>query len=73
MADGGGIRRDRGPLKGGVGASVPHDSAAKHVAGEAVYIDDIPELPGTLSALLGVRVHRLVLDGAERLVLGGPS
>jgi hypothetical protein len=32
-----------------------------------------PELPGTLSALLGVRVHRLVLDGAERLVLGGPS
>lgn len=32
-----------------------------------------PELPGALSALLGVRVHRLALDGADRLVLGAPS
>ena len=29
---------------------VAHDSAAKHVAGEALYIDDMPEPPGTLHA-----------------------
>jgi xanthine dehydrogenase large subunit len=64
MADGGGIRRDRGPLKGGVGASVPHDSAAKHVAGEAIYIDDIPELPGTLHVAphLSVHAHARILS-----------
>ena len=28
--------------------SLRHDSALKHVAGEAVYIDDMPEPPGTL-------------------------
>jgi xanthine dehydrogenase large subunit len=40
-----------GRLRGGVGAAVPHDSARKHVSGEAVYTDDIPELPGTLHAV----------------------
>ena len=46
---------DRAPLptldtavKGGVRNAVPHDSAHKHVSGEAVYVDDIPEPPGTL-------------------------
>ena len=32
---------------------LPHDSAARHVAGEAVYVDDIPELPGTLHLSFG--------------------
>jgi xanthine dehydrogenase large subunit len=32
--------------------SVRHDSALKHVAGEAPYIDDLPEPPGTLHAAL---------------------
>ncbi|WP_437615674.1 xanthine dehydrogenase molybdopterin binding subunit [Erwinia sp. V71] len=36
------------PLQSGVGRSNKHESAAKHVAGEALYIDDKPELPGTL-------------------------
>ena len=36
------------PIRGGVNAALAHDSAAWHVTGEAVYIDDIPELPGTL-------------------------
>ena len=36
------------------GVSVPHESAALHVAGEAVYVDDIPELAGTLYAALGL-------------------
>ena len=34
--------------------ALPHDSAALHVAGEARYIDDLPEPPGTLHAALGV-------------------
>lgn len=40
--------------KTGVGASRPHESAALHVAGEAAYIDDLPELAGTLHAALGL-------------------
>ena len=37
-----------------VGISVPHESAALHVVGEAAYIDDLPELAGTLHAALGL-------------------
>ncbi len=35
-------------ISGGVASAVTHDSAARHVSGRAVYIDDMPELPGTL-------------------------
>ncbi|MEH6717620.1 MAG: xanthine dehydrogenase molybdopterin binding subunit [Aurantimonas endophytica] len=35
-------------IKGGVATPLAHDSAARHVAGTARYIDDEPELPGTL-------------------------
>jgi len=38
---------------GPVGSARPHDSAAKHVAGEALYIDDIAEPAGLLHAYLG--------------------
>ena len=37
-----------------VGISRPHESAHLHVAGEATYIDDIPELSGTLHCALGL-------------------
>jgi xanthine dehydrogenase large subunit len=37
-----------------VGSSVPHESAHLHVAGAATYIDDIPEVTGTLHAALGL-------------------
>jgi xanthine dehydrogenase large subunit len=37
-----------------VGVSRPHESAHLHVAGEADYIDDLPELAGTLHAALGL-------------------
>jgi xanthine dehydrogenase large subunit len=37
-----------------VGVSRPHESAHLHVAGEAPYTDDIPELAGTLHAALGL-------------------
>ena len=36
------------------GASHAHESAHLHVAGEATYTDDIPELAGTLHAALGL-------------------
>jgi xanthine dehydrogenase large subunit len=44
------------------GAPMPHESAHLHVAGEAVYVDDIPELAGTLHAALGLsaRAHAIV-------------
>jgi xanthine dehydrogenase large subunit len=36
------------------GKSVPHESAALHVAGEATYVDDIAELAGTCYIALGL-------------------
>ena len=41
-------------IEGGAHASVRHDSAHKHVAGTAIYIDDIAEPAGTLHAGLGL-------------------
>jgi len=43
--------------KGVAGQSVAHDSALKQMMGKAEYIDDIPELPGTLHVALGVSTH----------------
>ncbi|HZV93959.1 MAG TPA: xanthine dehydrogenase molybdopterin binding subunit, partial [Caldimonas sp.] len=37
-----------------VGISRPHESAHLHVAGDAPYVDDLPELAGTLHAALGL-------------------
>ena len=37
-----------------VGSAIAHDSAAKHVAGEALYIDDLPEPTGLGHACLGL-------------------
>ncbi|MFA0725073.1 xanthine dehydrogenase molybdopterin binding subunit, partial [Vibrio sp. 10N.222.49.E5] len=46
-------------LKTGVGKSVKHDSAAKQVTGEAVYIDDRLEFPNQLHvyARLSTQAH----------------
>jgi xanthine dehydrogenase large subunit len=43
-----------GAIRGGLRAAVPHDSAAMHVAGEALYVDDLPEPAGTLYAAVGL-------------------
>src|SRR5439155_14438975 len=64
------IRFDGAALESGarVGVSRPHESAHLHVAGEAAYIDDMPELAGTLHAALGLspvahgRITGLALD-----------
>ena len=37
-----------------VGAPVPHESAALHATGQALYTDDLPEPQGTLHVALGV-------------------
>jgi xanthine dehydrogenase large subunit len=56
-----------------VGISRPHESAALHVAGEATYIDDIPELAGTLHCALGLspaangRLNALKLDAIRAM------
>lgn len=42
------------PIKGGVHQSQAHESAHKHVAGNAEYLDDMIEPAGTLHAYLGL-------------------
>ena len=37
-----------------IGSALAHDSAAKHVTGEALYIDDLPEPAGLAHACLGL-------------------
>ncbi|HEX6112067.1 MAG TPA: hypothetical protein VFZ10_07150, partial [Geminicoccaceae bacterium] len=46
-----------GTIRGGVQAGVPHDSAAKHASGEALYVDDLPEPAGMLYAAVGLSTH----------------
>ena len=40
--------------QGAVGKPLPHESAHLHVSGSAPYIDDLPELAGTLHCALGL-------------------
>jgi xanthine dehydrogenase large subunit len=57
------VREAAAAVKGGVHNAVAHDSGHKHVSGEAVYIDDIPEPPGTLQlyAAQSDRAHARIL------------
>jgi xanthine dehydrogenase large subunit len=45
-------RRKR-PAKGKSGKSMMHESAEKHVTGDAIYVDDMAELAGTLHVAVG--------------------
>jgi len=46
------------PLPVGVaGRAIRHDSATKHVAGTALYIDDLPEPPGLLHGYIAMAAH----------------
>lgn len=51
-------------IKGGVHRKLIHDSAAKHVSGEAVYVDDIREPSGTLHFAPGLsrKAHARVIS-----------
>ena len=57
-------------MKGSVHSAARHDSALKHVTGQALYIDDMPEPPGTLHGALVLspvasgRLARLDLSAA---------
>ncbi|WP_413730428.1 xanthine dehydrogenase molybdopterin binding subunit [Sodalis sp. RH22] len=55
-------QRYRQPATGGVGQPQPHESAAKHVSGDAIYIDDRPELPHQLhlAPRLSEHAHALI-------------
>jgi xanthine dehydrogenase large subunit len=49
-------------IDGGVRTPVRHDSGEKHVSGEAIYVDDIREPPGTLHIYIAMseRAHAVV-------------
>jgi xanthine dehydrogenase large subunit len=53
----------RDGITGAIGSQHPHESAHLHVAGEAQYTDDIPELRGTLYGAYGLssKAHARVL------------
>lgn len=57
------------------GQSIPHESAALHVSGEATYIDDIPELAGTCFVALGLsqRAHARVTHIDYQAVKSSPG
>jgi len=57
------IATNNGALQA-AGAALSHESAHLHVSGEAVYVDDIPELHATLHAALGLsqRAHAQLLS-----------
>ncbi len=44
-------------VRGGVHSAARHDSAAAHVTGRALYLDDVPVAPGTLDAALVLSPH----------------
>ena len=48
---------ERQAIIGGAHAKVKHDSAARHVTGEAIFIDDIVAPPGTLEAVVVTSPH----------------
>ncbi|MBN9061345.1 MAG: xanthine dehydrogenase molybdopterin binding subunit [Rhizobiales bacterium 65-9] len=62
MADGTPSNRDA--IRGGVHRPQAHDSAHKHVAGEALYIDDLPEPAGLVHLYLGLadRAHARIVS-----------
>ncbi|HEX2255368.1 MAG TPA: molybdopterin cofactor-binding domain-containing protein, partial [Afifellaceae bacterium] len=51
-------------IKGGVQNAIAHDSAVRHVSGAAIYVDDIPELPGTLQVYVAMseRAHARLIS-----------
>ncbi len=56
---------DAARIDGGVGQSPKHDSAEKHVSGEAVYVDDILEPTGLLK-LAEAQIHENQFDAARQ-------
>ena len=59
----------------GVHASLPHDSALRHVSGAAIYVDDIPESPGLLHVHLGMskKAHARIVSMDLSAVRASPG
>ncbi len=57
------------------GRSIPHESAAAQVSGRAIYIDDIPEIKGTLFAapILSKQAHGKLLGIDTRVAMLMPG
>jgi len=53
--------------EGAVGAAIAHDSAHLHVTGAATYVDDIPEIAGTLHVAVGMSAIARGRIGSMRL------
>jgi len=59
-------------ISGGVHEARIHDSAVRHVCGTAVYVDDIPDIRGTLQVYIamsqraGASITSMDLDAVER-------
>jgi xanthine dehydrogenase large subunit len=66
------LERSSGPASG---AARPHESARAHVAGAATYIDDIPEVKGTLHAapVLSALAHGRLAGVDARAALSMPG
>ena len=60
-------------IAGGVATDQRHDSAHKHVSGQAVYIDDMPEPAGTAAWLPRARHRRARHDQVDRPLSGARS
>jgi xanthine dehydrogenase large subunit len=62
-------------IAGAVHTDQRHDSAHKHVTGEAVYIDDMPEPAGTLHGCLGLSIvaHGTILSMDLSAVRAAPG
>ncbi|HYH38215.1 MAG TPA: xanthine dehydrogenase molybdopterin binding subunit [Azospirillum sp.] len=62
-------------ITGGVHQERRHDSAHKHVSGEAVYVDDMPEPAGLLHVYLGLsaKAHARVLSMDLSAVRAAPG
>ena len=57
-------------IDGGVRAALKHDSGHKHVSGEAVYVDDIREPPGTLQVYIAMSERAHAAGQEARLSTG---
>ncbi len=62
-------------VRGGVSEARQHDSGHKHVSGEALYVDDIPEPAGLLHLALGLaeRAHARIASLDLAAVRGAPG
>lgn len=66
---------DAETISGGVHHALKHDSAHKHVTGEAVYVDDIPAPANLLHLAAGqsARAHAKILSMDLSMVRGAPG